>query len=270
MKKAVILARGLGTRMQKDAGVDLGAEREALASRGLKVLMPVAGRPFLDYIVDSLIRAGLSDICFVVAPDADLMREAAERIESESAATVSCAVQEEPRGTADAVLAAEDFAADAPFVMCNGDNLYPDPALEQLTSVAEDACAVVAFDPVALSRQGNIAPGRARDFAVVRSSGGRLLSIVEKPENPDEYREDGQLWVSMNLFRFTPAVFGHCRAVEPDPVRGELELTSAVAAMVEAELDFRVLRCREGVFDLTSRADVPTAERVLSQRELSF
>jgi dTDP-glucose pyrophosphorylase len=74
----------------------------------------------------------------------------------------------------------------------------------------------------------------------------------------------------MNLYRFAPAVFDHCRRVEPDPVRGELELTAAVAAMVEHGAEFHVLRSRDGVFDLTSRADVPTAERVLKGRTLSF
>ena len=91
--------------------------------------MPLLGRPMLDYVADSLLCAGLRHVCLVIGPDADEMREAARRIEAASGARVVCAVQQEPRGTADAVLAAEEFAAGDAFVLTNGDNLYPTAAL---------------------------------------------------------------------------------------------------------------------------------------------
>lgn len=273
IKNAVILARGLGTRMRRAAdGVELGTVHADLAERGLKVLMPIAGRPFLDYIVDSLLTAGVKSVCFVVAPEAQLMRHAADRIAEKSGAKISCAIQQEPLGTADAVLAAEECVGDEPFILCNGDNLYPAGALRQLTLGDPETCAVVAFDQEAMVLHGNIARERARDFAIVQSrDDGILARIVEKPPDPDAYRCDGRLWVSMNLYRFTPAIFEYCREVTPDPVRGELELTAAVDAMADAGWpEFRVLRCEEGVFDLTSRADIPSAARALAGRVLSF
>ena len=259
--------------MQKDAeGVELDAERAAMASRGLKALMPLNGRPFLDYIVDSLLRAGLGRLCFVIAPDGDVLRHHARRIARESGAVVECAVQEEPLGTANAVLAAEAFAAGEPFVMCNGDNLYPDVALEGLAAREDDDCWLAGFARTSLIRDGNIAAERVRHFAVVKAEqDGRLLHIVEKPERPEEFLMDGEVWVSMNLYRFTPAIFDACRAVAPDPVRGELELTSAVAQMVDSDPNcFKVLFCRGGILDLTSRADIPAAEARLRGRRLCF
>ena len=270
--KAVILARGLGTRMQRPGGVALSDAGSDLAGRGLKVLMPVAGRPFVDYLADGLVRAGIRAVCFVVAPEAELMREHGSRIAAAAGIDVSYAVQEQPRGTADAVLAACEFAGDEPFVLCNGDNVYPDSALSRLAAAAGDECWVVAFERDGLSSRGNIAPERARDFSVVSADAeGRLTGIVEKPEDPERFARDGRLWLNMNLYRFTSDIFGACADIEPDPRRGELELTAAVGLLVErGTTPFRVLECEDGVFDLTSRSDVPAAERALKERRLCF
>jgi len=271
--KAVILARGLGTRMRRERpGVELGPERERLAAQGLKALMPLAGRPFLDYVADSLLRAGLRRLCYVVAPEADVLRDHARRVQQATDARIECVVQAEPRGTADAVLAAEGFAGSDPFILCNGDNLYPDEALAALARLTDERCYLAAFDRDDLARHGNIAPERIRDFAVVSATPeGDLEAIVEKPAEPDKYAQHGKLWVSMNLYRFTPDIFASCRRISPDPRRGELELTSAVADLIaSAKTAVRVLFCKGGVLDLTSRADVPAAEEALKGRRLCF
>jgi glucose-1-phosphate thymidylyltransferase len=271
--RAVVLARGLGTRMQRaQSGVKLDPQKARLARRGLKMLMPVAGRPFLDYVADSLLRAGLRRICFVIAPEAEALRQHLRRIADASGAAVDWAVQPEPLGTGDAVLAAERAVWNEPFVLANADNLYPVESLRELAGVAGPECCVMAFERDALTRQGNIAPERARDFAVVTATAdGRLKTIVEKPPDPEQYARDGRLWVNMNLYRFTPAIFEACRHLEPDPERGELELTAAVADLAASgEVTFRVLNGEGAVLDLTSRSDVPAAERVLAGRTLSF
>jgi dTDP-glucose pyrophosphorylase len=259
--------------MQRErTGVELGPDRERLAAQGLKALMPLAGRPFLDYVADSLVRAGLRRLCYVIAPEADMLREHARRVQQATGARIECAVQAEPRGTADAVLAAEGFVGKDAFILCNGDNLYPDGALGSLARLEDACCWLAAFDRDELARHGNIAPERIRDFAVVAATpGGDLEAIVEKPAEPEEHAQNGKLWVSMNLYRFTPDIFECCRRIVPDPRRGELELTSAVADLVaSAKTPFRVLFCKGGVLDLTSRADVPAAERALRGRRLCF
>ncbi len=272
-EKAVVLGRGLGTRMQRrGAGVELAGEQAELADRGFKALMPLRGRPFLDYVVDSLVRAGFRRTCLVIAPDADVVREHARRTAAAAGVEVRCAVQDEARGTADAVLAAEDFVGRDPFVLCNGDNLYPDRALAGLAELDDADCWLAAFARDEMVRHGNIAPQRVKDFAVVTASeGGDLLSIVEKPPDPERYLQNGKLWVNMNLYRFTSDVFEACRAVKPDPRRGELELTAAVAGLLEADRpNFRVLFCEGGVLDLTTRADVLAVEQALAGRQLCF
>jgi dTDP-glucose pyrophosphorylase len=270
--KAVILARGLGKRMRKADGVGLKPDAERMAEQGLKGMIPIGGRPFLDWVVGSLLKAGLRKICLVIAPDADLLRAYAKRTSELTGADIACAVQEEPLGTADAVLAAEGFVGAESFVMCNCDNLYPHRALAALASACESGCWVVAFDRDEMLRKSNFAVERVRAFSVVLSTpDGRLRDIIEKPQNPERYAQDGRLWVNMNLYRFTPAIFDACRRIHPHPERKELELTAAVSLLArEGRTPFNVIHEEGGVLDLTSRGDVARVEELLSGRSPGF
>src|SRR5260221_14075469 len=68
--RALVLGRGLGTRMQSaDPAAGLSAAQQRAADAGSKALMPIAGRPFLDYGVSSLADAGISQVGVVVAPE---------------------------------------------------------------------------------------------------------------------------------------------------------------------------------------------------------
>ena len=63
--RAVILARGLGTRMRRsDAEADLSDDQAAVAATGVKALIPI-GRPFLDYVLSALADAGIVSVCLV-------------------------------------------------------------------------------------------------------------------------------------------------------------------------------------------------------------
>lgn len=271
--KAVVLARGLGTRMQEESDdAELDEDKARVAACGLKALMPLNGRPFLDYAVDRLVRAGARQICLVVAPEAEELRRVARRIGKAAGVSLVCAVQEEPLGTADAVLAAAEFIGNDEFTMVNGDNLFPVAALRRVVRAADEGCVLGAFAREELVAAGNIAPERVRGFAVVQcDEHGQLVDIVEKPERPEDYARDGRVLVSMNLYRFTPGILDSCREVEPDPRRGELELTAAVGAMARSgRTPFRVVLCRGPVYDLTRREDVPTLERALRGQKLCF
>ena len=269
-RKAVVLARGKGTRMQEKSGDEsLDDRARRMATRGLKGLIPVGGRPFLDYIVDSFLQAGIDRICLVIAPGCTEMQRYARGVTERSGATVVCAVQEEALGTADAVLAAQDFAGDDPFLLSNSDNLCSVEALRRLADA--DGCAVAAFARNELARGGNISPERVRAFAAVNcNEEGRLRAIVEKPDDPERYAVNGEVWVNMNLYRFTPKIFDACRRIEPNEERGELELTDAVDLLLAGGASFHALRCRSGAVDLTRRADIPGAREALRGREPSF
>lgn len=276
INKAVILARGLGTRMQKQVeGVELDEQTRKAADAGSKALIPVSedGRPFLDYAIQELLDAGFTDICLVIAPDNSVMRDRYQGISSRASDfRIQFAYQVEPRGTADAVHAAEEFAGDDEIVMVNCDNLYSVAALETLRKAPKDACYAAGYERESMVAKGNIEPERVSRFAVVEVDGDwNLKRVVEKPERPEDYALEGKVYVSMNLFRFTPAIFTACENIAPDPVRGELELPTAAQYVIDHGLaPFKVLPTTEGVFDLTSKADIAPLQERLRQRKLNF
>jgi len=268
---AVILARGLGTRLRSDDGAALDAAQAEAADAGVKGLMPLAGRPLLDYVLHALADGGVRDVVFVVPPGDSPLRRRYDEDAPPSRIRVRFAVQDEPRGTADALLAARDAvmaplgaSADASgvrhFLMCNADNLYSAAAIKSLGDLRGPG--LVAYDADALVQDGGVEPARVQRFALVDvASDGTLRAIVEKPAADHPLLTAQPRWVSMNLWRFTDAIFTACAAVTPS-VRGELELADAVRIAMERGERFGVLQRAEAVLDLTHRRDVA----VLSER----
>lgn len=266
---AVILARGLGTRMRAEEEAALTEEQRSAAGRGVKGLMPVAGRPLLDHVLDALAEGGVRDVVLVVAPDDAAMRERYGRAGAHERLTVRFAEQAEPRGTADALLAARGaVGAGAPFLMLNADNLYPAASIAALVGL--EGPGLVAYEAGALVAQGNIDAGRVLRFALVDVDPlGALREIVEKPDADHPLARPAgpgaERWVSMNLWRFDDRIFAACAAVRPSP-RGELELVDAVRAALGHGMRFEVVRQRLGVLDLSRRSDVPRVEALLGRR----
>ncbi len=266
---AVVLARGLGTRMRASedgvSGLVLTGAQRAAADAGAKGLMPVGGRPLLDHVLEALAAGGVRDVVFVVAPDEKALRARYLRGAPPPGLAVRFAVQAEPRGTADALLAARD-AVSADFLMLNADNLYPVESIAAL--VALGAPGLIAYEAAALVALGNIDHARVMQFALLDlSADDTLVDIVEKPaaDHPLARQRAQDRWVSMNLWRFSPAIFDDCAAVTPS-VRGELELADAVRHAIHARgARFRAVRQRLGVLDLSRRSDVAAVDARLSQ-----
>jgi glucose-1-phosphate thymidylyltransferase len=254
--KAVILARGLGTRMRRaDAGAALDARQQQAADAGVKAMIPI-GRPFLDYVLSALADAGFRRVCLVVAPDHEAIRAYYAQAQPRRV-TVHYAVQPEPKGTADAVAAAEPFAAGEPFVMVNSDNYYPAEALAGLRAL--DGFGAALFEQEAMFAGSNIAAERIRQFAVGEvDAQGRLRRILEKPDDATLASLPRPLWLSMNCWRFEAGIFDACRAIRPSK-RGEYEVTDAVQHVIDVlGRPFHALTVRAPVLDMTSRQDVAT------------
>ena len=256
--QAVILARGLGTRMRREAEGDSGVlsdDQRRAAAQGAKGMMPLGGRPFLDYVLSALADAGIRDVTLVVAPDHEQIKEHFARTHVPARVRVHYAVQAEPRGTADAVLSVRGVVADAPFLVLNSDNYYPVAAFRDLAAV--NGSGLVAFEAESLVRESRIEPERVLKFALLDIGDDDILrSVREKPSADDPLARRAERWVSMNLWSFSPVIFEACARVRPS-ARGELEIQDAVTiAMRELGEPFHVVRMRAGVLDMSSRADV--------------
>ncbi len=203
--KGLILSGGAGTRLRP------------ITHTSAKQLVPVANKPVLFYGIEALVAADITEIGIVIAPETgDEIRDAAGD-GSAFGASITYIPQERPLGLAHAVLTAEDFLGDSPFVMYLGDNLLRD-GIDALVRAFRE------HEPEAL-----ILLTRVPDpwhYGVAELDGGRVTRLVEKPKDPPS---DMAL---VGVYMFTPAIFQAARAIEPS-WRDELEITDAIQQLID-------------------------------------
>mgnify|MGYP000272670932 CR=1 FL=1 len=256
--KALLLARGLGRRMQAaHAGAPLTAAQRAAAAAGAKGMMPIGtgSRPFLDHVLSTLADAGCCDVCLVVAPDHDAIRRYYDGPGRPARVRVSYAVQPVADGTARAVLAGQAFAGDDPFLVLNADNLYPVAVLQSLAAL--DGPGLPAFECTALVRDSGFPADRVAGFAVLDvDEADDLRAILEKPTAAQLAAAGPHALVSMNVWRFDHRIFTACANV-PVSARGEYELPDAVGLAIATGTPYRVIRAHGAVLDLSRQGDIP-------------
>lgn len=256
------MARGLGTRMRKtDESAVLDGKQTEIAGLGVKAMIPI-DRPFLDYVLSGLADSGYSEVCLVIGPEHTIIRDYYEVEAPPERIRIRFAIQEKPLGTADAVAAAHPFTGQDHFLVINSDNYYPSEALGALRRLQGPGVAL--FDRDNLVAGGNVPEERILKFAVAKMDGdGYLERIYEKPSGETVRELGNPLYVSMNCWIFSPAIYRACSGIRPSK-RGELELSDAIQyAIEELHEKFRVLTFRAPVLDLSSRSDIAAVTRML-------
>jgi dTDP-glucose pyrophosphorylase len=267
MDKVVVLARGLGTRMRRsDASAQVDGRQAAVAEAGIKALIPI-DRPFLDYVLSAAADAGYRHACLVIGPEQEAIRDYYTQVAAEKL-DFSFAYQAQPKGTADAVAAAEEFAGGDPFVVLNSDDYYPTAALQALREQAGSAVALFERDAMLT---GNVPEERIKSFAVGKiDERGNLTRILEKPDEATLAALPHPLWVSMNCWRFQPSIFKACRAIKPS-ARGEYEIPDAVQHVINVLGEpFAAVKVREPVLDMTCRGDIASVAAHLAGTKVSL
>jgi len=240
----------------------LTSRQQAAAAAGLKGMIPVSGagsrpRPFLDYVLSELADAGYADVALILAPEGEAPDPIREYYRGEGRPTrlsLAFVAQPEPRGTADAVWAAEAWVGDRPFIVLNADNLYGVETLRALRLAAGPALPVYQRDQ--LVRSSDIPPERVAAFALLTLRGdGTLEHIVEKPGARSMEAAGPDALISMNCWRGDRRLIEACRDVEQSP-RGEFELPEAVRLAIRRGVVFRGLPALGPVLDLSRRQDI--------------
>jgi len=234
VRKAVVVAAGLGTRM-------LPATRVIP-----KEILPVVDRPAIQVVVEEAIASGIEEIVIVVAPGRslvldhfapvpDLERHLQERgkhdllavVRSVSGMTrITRAEQTQPMGLGHAVLQAREAIGDEPFAVILPDDVFDSerPCLRQLLDVAETREAPV----VALMR---VAAQDISKYGIVEASPAgprlhRLTGMVEKPE-PSKAPSD---FAIVGRYILTPEIFSLLAEGKPG-AGGEIQLTDGLLAL---------------------------------------
>lgn len=226
----VIMAAGRGTRMKE------------LTKDKPKHLLPVLGRPFLDYTIDRLRQAGFTDIVILTGHNGHSFSC------YDHVADVRLVVQHrfhERYGTAAAVENAKIAVGDKPFAVIAGDNLYSVNDLKKLRKYSGRMII------------GGYQTPQWQGMGILKQHpDGTLERIIEKPTS-----FVGDL-INASFYMFTPKIFPIIETLPPSP-RGEYEITDAINEVAKREsVVVRILEDRW--LDLTAPTDIPKIEAALS------
>ena len=243
--------------MRAPGGGALSKEQEAAANAGLKAMIPIReDHVFLDFVLSGLADAGFESVCLVIGADRAFEKVRA-RYETQKPTRLSMSIvtQEQPRGSADAVVSAAAFIGNDSFVAMNADNYYPVEVLSALRQ--QKAPALPAFNREGLLRDGQIDVDRIARYALLEiDKNGVLRRVIEKPDAAT-FAHFPTAPVSMNCWLLRPRILEACRLV-PKSERGEVELPHAVQYAIDYfAARFATFPVDAGVLDLSSRADIP-------------
>ncbi|MGW1075434.1 glucose-1-phosphate thymidylyltransferase RfbA [Streptomyces sp. NPDC002537] len=205
--RGILLAAGSGTRLLP------------LTSISNKQLLPVYDKPLIYYPLSALMLAGVREILII---SNELYLDSFRSLlgdGSQLGLDLQYAVQDEPRGIAEALLIGREFAGDEDVCLILGDNIFYGPGLpEQLREAAAsvDGCTVFGC-PVSDPERYGVA---------TIDADGTLVDIVEKPSVPPS-----DIAVT-GLYMYSNDALSHAGRITPS-ARGELEITDVNRLLIE-------------------------------------
>lgn len=203
--KGIVLAGGSGTRLYP------------LTKATSKQLMPLYDKPMIYYSLSTLMLAGIKDILIITTPqDSDNFKKLLGD-GSDFGVSFTYAIQEHPKGLADAFIIGKDFIGDDSVALILGDNFfYGQHFSEQLKNARK-----YVEDNGGGSIFGTLVNDPTTYGVVEFDANNKVISIEEKPTQPkSNYAVPG-------LYFFDKTVVDKAMIVKPSE-RGEIEITSVI------------------------------------------
>src|SRR3989344_5363032 len=234
--KGIILSGGHGTRLRP------------LTKMTSKQLLPVYNRPMIYYPLNILLKAGITEILIIVAPEhaGNFLNLLGSGRQFNARFTYE--IQDEPKGIAEALIIGESFLDNDAVTLALGDNIFEDDFTDTIQS----------FD-----KGGRIFAKHVPDperFGVVEfDQKNKVISIEEKPDAPrSSYAIPG-------LYIFDSRAVQFAKESAPSQ-RGELEITEIHKRYLSlGELDVHTVKGEwidAGTFESLLRANILAKERL--------
>lgn len=236
--KGVVLSGGTGSRLRP------------ITYTMPKQMIPVGGKPVLQYAIENLRDAGITEIAIVLGEQSHDEIKSHFGDGSDFGVEITYIYQGEPLGLGHAVGCTKDFVGDDNFVVYLGDDLVEGGITEFVQSFDQET-----YDgAIALKRVDN--PSR---YGVVKTDNrGDVIGIIEKPSEPPTDL------AGIGIFLLTPEIFDHIEEIEPS-WRGELELSDAIQRLLSGDSRF-MSHIIEGWWrDVGTPEDVLEANRLVLQ-----
>jgi len=208
--KGLILSGGKGTRLRP------------LTYTSAKQLIPVANKPILFYGIEALKEAGIKEIGIVVGETkTEIMESVGDG--SQWGVNITYIEQDYPKGLAHAVMIAQDFLKDEPFVMYLGDNIIKGGVkdlVSEFKSGSQNSIILLVKVPDPTL------------FGVAELKGDIVVGLEEKPKNP---KSDFAL---AGVYLFDKNIFDAAKAIKPS-FRNELEITDAIQWLIDNKFNVK-------------------------------
>ena len=204
--KAIILSAGEGSRMRP------------LTLTKPKTMLPVAGKPIIQYNIESLRDNGITDILLIVRYKEEIVSNYFGD-GSDFGVNISYKTQKDFLGTANAISYGEDFIDDS-IIVLNGDIILDDEIIHEIIKKYN------YLSPDTLMLLTEVEDPSA--FGVVEIENGNIKNIVEKPKR----EEAPSNLVNAGIYIFNKDIFDKIRETEISE-RGEYEITDSVSLQIE-------------------------------------
>jgi UTP--glucose-1-phosphate uridylyltransferase len=273
VRKAVIPAAGLGTRVRDIAG-DLPKE-----------LLTVAAKPLIAHAIEGLAASGVRQIGVIISPAKEAIRQfllgnppefLAPLLDAHlqvlfKACTFSFFVQPEPAGLGDAVSLCREFVGNEPFALIMPDNVLLDglPVVTQLlpffASEGRDMIGAINVKPEEASRFGNVGileteiiPGRSPRFR-------KVADFSSKTDDPLSVPPGEKLLKNFGGSIFLPHFFDYIEQSRPN-AKGELDDVPVIQAILREE-GLRVVVLEGNGFDVGNPAGYWAANLFIESKQ---
>ena len=208
--KGIILSGGHGTRLRP------------LTHTGPKQLIPIANKPVIDYAIEDLRDADITEIGIILGTNMPNKIKESLGDGSKFGVNITYIMQGEPKGLAHAAKTAQDFVGDDSFVMYLGDNILKSGIQEFVNGFDEsDFASRLLLQKVDDPRQFGVAE---------LNDDGSINNLVEKPEHPKSNL------ALVGIYLFKNNIFDAIDKIKPS-WRNELEITDAIQKLIDDGLN---------------------------------